>query len=56
MTLPPLPEPMWAWKNGPRPYQDSFSDRQMREYAQAAVLAERERMASIMSLKASDLR
>jgi hypothetical protein len=44
--LPPLPEPMYDAR-GPRPYGQSYSATQMRDYAAAAVLAERERCAKI---------
>ena len=51
MTLPPLPDTNWT------PDATLFhSAKQMLAYAQAAVLAERERMSSLMDLKASDLR
>ncbi len=48
-ALGQLPEPRWKWqgKGGSRPYEDSYSADQMRDYAAAevarAVAAERER-------------
>ena len=43
-NLPPLPEPIWGYStNTPK-----FSEDQMRAYAEAAVVAERERCACIV--------
>ena len=41
MTLPPLPNPVRAIEDGAIGRRDYFTDDQMREYAQAAVLAYR---------------
>jgi hypothetical protein len=45
--LPPLPEAFWLGRTGPRPYCDAYSETQMRDYAAAAVAAEREKCAVI---------
>jgi hypothetical protein len=53
--LPPLPDAFWLWRTGPRPYCDSYSETQMRDYAAAAVAAERERLTILYEAQLDEL-
>ena len=41
IELPPLPEPMWPEYGLSRAYSDAYSERQMQDFARAAILADR---------------
>jgi hypothetical protein len=46
IKLPPLPDPMWPEYGLSRAYSDAYSERQMQDFARAAILADRERRVS----------